>query len=289
MGLFEKERDLNRAPDRIVLTVDGSFFQQKNHEVQVRLDQFLLAHLHWRSRTSIQKLIRDGQVLVDAATPDQPQGSGDFTPETRAGRKLRHGSRVTVMIPEELRLPEPEGEVTPVEVLYEEPGVLAVDKPPMVPVHPSGRHVLDVIQRVHAHCAGAIAAEGKRRACATGSTAKPAACFSSGCDRDSIATCGGSSSATRCAKFYQALVWGEVQGDQGSLRVAHRPGSPQRGAPEDDRQPRRPPDTARIGKFCNVSSAIPSCNASCSPAANTRSACTWPPWVIRSWGTGCTA
>ncbi|MEZ6003139.1 MAG: RluA family pseudouridine synthase [Planctomycetota bacterium] len=219
MGLFEKERDLNRAPDRIVLTVDGSFFQQKSHEVQVRLDQFLLAHLHWRSRTSIQKLIRDGQVLVDAATPDQPQGSGDFTPETRAGRKLRHGSRVTVMIPEELRLPEPEGEVTPVEVLYEEPGVLAVDKPPMVPVHPSGRHVLDtMIQRVHAHCAGAIAAEGEA----------PRLCHRLDRETSGVLLVGLRPRQHRnlrrqferheVRKFYQALVWGEVQGDQGSLR-----------------------------------------------------------------------
>ncbi len=160
MGLFEKERDLNRPPDRIHLEVDGSFFRQKASELHVRLDQFLLAHLTWRSRTSIQALIKDGFVEVDISTPDHPKGSGETTTEKRPGRKLRHGSQVTVIIPEELRLPEPEGDVSPVEVLHLEKGAMVVDKPPHVPVHPSGRHTLDtMIQRVHAHCAREMADE----------------------------------------------------------------------------------------------------------------------------------
>ncbi len=83
MGLFEKERDLNRPPDRIHLEVDGSFFRQKATELHVRLDQFLLAHLTWRSRTSIQALIKDGFVEVDISTPDHPKGSGETTTEKR--------------------------------------------------------------------------------------------------------------------------------------------------------------------------------------------------------------
>ncbi|MDF1839746.1 MAG: RluA family pseudouridine synthase [Planctomycetota bacterium] len=160
MGLFEKERDLNRPPDRIHLEVDGSFFRLKANELHLRLDQFLLAHLTWRSRTSIQALVRDGFVQVDHATPEHPKGAGSPQTETRPGRKLRHGSQVTVIIPEELRLPEPEGDVSPVDVLHLEAGVMVVDKPPHVPVHPSGRHTLDtMIQRVHAHCAREMADE----------------------------------------------------------------------------------------------------------------------------------
>ena len=218
MGLFEKERDLNRSPDRIELSVDGSYFRQKTSEVLVRLDQFLLAHLHWRSRTSIQKLIREGHVEVDASTPDHPQGRGTPATETRPGRKLRHGSQVTVHIPEDLRLPEPEGEVSPVTELHAEPGVLAVDKPPKVPVHPSGRHVLDtMIQRVHHHCAQAIQEHGEA----------PRLCHRLDRETSGVLLIGLRPREHRklrlqferheVRKYYLALVWGAMEGESGSV------------------------------------------------------------------------
>lgn len=160
MGLFEKERDLNRPPEDLVLEVDGSFFQTKNDELSLRLDQFLAAHLTWRSRSSIRGLVKDGYVELDASTPDQPSGTGTFRPETKPGRRLRHGSKVRVIIPEHLRLPVPEG-VGPVTVLYEDEDVTAVDKPAGVPVHPSGRYVNDtLIQRLHGHYADQLTDEG---------------------------------------------------------------------------------------------------------------------------------
>ena len=151
MGLFGKDRDLNRAPDRVELVVDASAMGMKVEDVHVRLDAFLQRHLSWRSRTSIQRLVKDGWLYVDAATPDHPRGTGELAQETRPGRKLKHGSRVVVVIPPEHRLPEPEGVAGDVVVLYEDEACIAVDKPPMLPVHPSGRHVNDtLIQRVHA-------------------------------------------------------------------------------------------------------------------------------------------
>ena len=135
MGLFPKDRDLTQSPK----------------EVELRVDAFLVRHLTWRSRTSIQDLIRDGQVLVDASTPDHPRGSGLPLVETRPGRWLRHGSRVVVLIPEHLRLATIGPTSDDLTVLYEDEGILAVDKPPFVAVHPGGRHLVDtLIQRVHA-------------------------------------------------------------------------------------------------------------------------------------------
>lgn len=152
MGLLPKDRDLNRTPEEIELSVDASDFRVKVADLVLRLDQFLGQHLKWRSRTSIQRLIKAGHVLVDAATPDHPHGTGAVAPERRPGRKLRHGSRVVVVIPEELRLDLSAEGVGPLEVLYEDEEVVAVDKPPRVAVHPSGRHFHDtLIQRVHAH------------------------------------------------------------------------------------------------------------------------------------------
>lgn len=152
MGLLPKDRDLNEPLEEVELVVNASDFRVKAADLVLRLDQFLSEHLTWRSRSSIQRLVKDGYVFLDPATPEHPRGSGQTARETRPGRKLRHGSRVVVVIPEELRLHTPVGETGPVTVLYEDEEVLAVDKPALVAVHPSGRHMADtLIQRVHAH------------------------------------------------------------------------------------------------------------------------------------------
>ena len=57
--LYEKNRDLSRAIERIELTVQP--------EEEGRLDQFLAAKLKWRSRTGARKLVEDGLVTVNGA------------------------------------------------------------------------------------------------------------------------------------------------------------------------------------------------------------------------------
>lgn len=151
MSLFPKDRDLTRAPEKVELRVDASDLRLPLKDVNIRLDNFLARHLKWRSRSSIKTLIRDGYVLVAASAPDRPQG-GELERELRSGRRLRHGSRVVVVIPEELRFQLPAQEAAePLTILYEDEHVLAVDKPPMQVVHPSGRHFGGtLIQQVHA-------------------------------------------------------------------------------------------------------------------------------------------
>src|SRR5258705_11417889 len=105
MGLFPKPRALTQAPNEVELRVDASGLRMRAEDVNIRLDAFLVHYLTWRSRSSIQDLIRDGYVHVDPNTPDHPRGNGVLVVETRPGRKLKHGSRVVVVIPEELRLP----------------------------------------------------------------------------------------------------------------------------------------------------------------------------------------
>ncbi len=151
MGLFPKHRDLSQAPREVELRVDASDLQMRIENVDIRLDTFLVRYLSWRSRTSVQDLIWNGFVLVDASTPDRPKGRGETHVERRPGRRLRHGSRVVVIIPEELRVPMLAASSDEVVVLFEDEAVLAVDKPANVAVHPSGRYLTDtLIQRVHA-------------------------------------------------------------------------------------------------------------------------------------------
>ncbi len=150
MGIFPKDRNLSLAPDRVELEVRASDLGLRPVDVAIRLDAFLCRHLHWRSRTSIQRLIRDGFVEVALPAPEKPRGPLEARIEKRGGKVLQNGARVTVHIPPELRIPEPtnDGELS---ILYESDEVIAVDKPPGMPVHPSGRHLVGtLIQRVHA-------------------------------------------------------------------------------------------------------------------------------------------
>lgn len=152
MGLLPNDRDLTEPPEEVELWVDASDFRVKVADLIVRLDHFLAERITWRSRNSIQKLIREGYVLVDASTPDRPRGSGKAAVEKRPGRKLKHGSRVVVVIPEDNRREFSADAMGPIDVLFEDEEVLVVNKPPQVAVHPSGRHYSDtLIQRVHAH------------------------------------------------------------------------------------------------------------------------------------------
>jgi 23S rRNA pseudouridine1911/1915/1917 synthase len=150
MGLFPKDRDLSQAPDRVSLEVRASDFQLRPDEVEIRLDAFLCRHLSWRSRTSIQKLVRDGSVLVEHAAPDQRE-QGELRVERRKGRQLHHGARVVVMIPPELRLTEVASVEGELKVLFEDEECLLIDKQPNVAVHPGGRYLTGtLIQKVHA-------------------------------------------------------------------------------------------------------------------------------------------
>jgi 23S rRNA pseudouridine1911/1915/1917 synthase len=152
MGLLPNDRDLTEPPETVELSVDASDFRIKVADLVVRLDHFLAERISWRSRNSIQKLIREGFVMVDASPPDRPRGGSTPEVEKRPGRKLRHGSRVIVVIPEENRRQFSADAMGPIDVLFEDDEVLVVNKPPHVAVHPSGRHYSDtLIQRVHAH------------------------------------------------------------------------------------------------------------------------------------------
>ncbi len=162
MRFFPRDRDLSRPVEEVQLPVRASDFRLRPEELEVRLDHFLAQRMEWRSRTSIQELIHQGFVAVEAAPPDKPEGSGVLSVERRPSRKLRHGFRVVVTIPPSLRIPLAERavgteDVDPsmlgeLKVLYRDECALAIDKPPFLPVHPAGRHLSGtLIQRLHEH------------------------------------------------------------------------------------------------------------------------------------------
>jgi 23S rRNA pseudouridine1911/1915/1917 synthase len=151
MGLFPRDRNLAQPPEQVELAVRASDFRVPPAEVQIRLDAFLKLRLSWRSRASVQRLIADGYVLVAPAKPGLAPSELPPEVERRPSRQLRHGARVVVVIPPELRLPETLADPGALVILFEDEDVLAVEKPAGQAVHPSGRTLSGtLIQEVHA-------------------------------------------------------------------------------------------------------------------------------------------
>jgi 23S rRNA pseudouridine1911/1915/1917 synthase len=102
-----------------------------------RLDVALATVLTWRSRASVLRLIDAGLVTVDGR-------------RVAPARRVRAGEVIVVEIP-----PAPVAHpdtTAPIDlrVLYEDAWMVAVDKPPGMAVHPSGRHLSGTLmQELH--------------------------------------------------------------------------------------------------------------------------------------------
>jgi len=98
-------------------------------EQGLRLDQFLAKRLAWRSRTSVVRLLDDGLVELSGRS-------------ARANRRVAVGDIVTVQLPRPVRdeaLVPRGGTIDALPRLHEDECLIAIDKPPDVPVHPAGR------------------------------------------------------------------------------------------------------------------------------------------------------
>jgi ribosomal 50S subunit-recycling heat shock protein len=115
-----------------------------------RLDLFLAAILK-RSRTQAQALLKAGLIQVQ---PD--------TAKAEASYRLKPGDAVTVHPgPAEAARGEVKGEAIPLEILYEDDALLALNKQPGLVVHPAAGHWSGTL--VHAlvhHCGARLAGRG---------------------------------------------------------------------------------------------------------------------------------
>lgn len=92
----------------------------------VRLDQFLVSVLGNRSRSQLQRLIKDGHVRVAdrAAKSNQP---------------VKAGQTIAVDSPEPIE-PLPQPEAIPLPIVYQDHDVIVIDKPAGMVVHPAAGH-----------------------------------------------------------------------------------------------------------------------------------------------------
>lgn len=98
----------------------------------IRLDQLLAQSIPHLSRSQVQKLIRQGNVLV-------APGGVNARPVTRPGAAVQPGDLITVSLP----VPEPnvlQAEAVPLNVIYQDRELIVLDKPAGMVVHPAHGH-----------------------------------------------------------------------------------------------------------------------------------------------------
>jgi len=97
----------------------------------LRLDRFLVSVLPDRSRSQIQRLIKEGQVRVAGR-------------HARPNQAVRTGQEVAVDVVEPVD-PTPRPEALPLPILYEDRDLIVVDKPAGMVVHPAAGHDQDTL------------------------------------------------------------------------------------------------------------------------------------------------
>ncbi len=131
-------------PDRVRLcflkgTMNQLSFTYPPEIEPIRLDQFLCREMEAESRSTIQRLIENGHVLVDGKV-------------VRPSLKLKGSELITVEIPE-LQPAVPLAEAIPLDVLYEDGDLIVINKAAGMVVHPgAGTFSGTLVNALLAHC-----------------------------------------------------------------------------------------------------------------------------------------
>ena len=113
---------------------------EKEHS-GTRLDRFLLHATEARSRTYLQRRIRDGDVTVNDKVGKQPS------------YLLRDGDRVCLTLPPPRPLDTVAPEHIPLDILHEDSHLIVLNKPAGMLVHPAnGVNVGTLVNALLAHC-----------------------------------------------------------------------------------------------------------------------------------------
>ncbi|MEK7482985.1 MAG: RluA family pseudouridine synthase [Planctomycetota bacterium] len=104
---------------------------------QIRIDLFLQKRFNWISRQKLQKKLQNSEILVNEQ-------------KVKSSYRLKVGDQIYFKIGTPILHPNYQHE--PLQVLYEDPYCLAIDKPAGMLVHPTGMHQIGtLLSRVHAH------------------------------------------------------------------------------------------------------------------------------------------
>ena len=115
----------------------------------VRLDRFLASCLADRTRSQIQRLIRDGLASIGERT-------------ARSSTPVRAGDVVTLRIPPPAPA-TPQPEPIPLPIIYSDPDLVVVDKPAGMVVHPAAGHAGGTLVNALLHHIGDLSGIGGER------------------------------------------------------------------------------------------------------------------------------
>ena len=173
----------------------------------LRLDLLLATRFPDRSRSYLQKLIRDGHVSIGAQA-------------AKAARTLTAGDTVEIVFPEPVAS-RVEAEPIPLAILYEDPWIIVVDKPSGLVVHPgAGVTSGTLVNALLHHCTDLSGIGGVER---------PGIVHRLDKETSGVMVVAKTDAAHRhlsrqfesrtVSKRYLALVWGEMKDDTGSIDV----------------------------------------------------------------------
>lgn len=115
------------------------FFTVSEEDEGIRLDRLLVEEIPGYSRSFLQKVLKDGNVLVNGKT-------------AKPSLKVREGDAVSFSIPDKI-IPDILPEDIPLDILYEDDDVLVVNKPKGMVVHPAPGHWSGtLVNAVMYHC-----------------------------------------------------------------------------------------------------------------------------------------
>ncbi len=110
--------------------MDNYLFEIQEDQ-QMRLDKYLAEQFPEQTRSYLQKLIKDGEVLVNGKN-------------VKTGYQLSKGDEVNVNIPEPKEL-DVEPQKMELDIVYEDEDVILINKPKGMVVHPAPGHTTDTL------------------------------------------------------------------------------------------------------------------------------------------------
>ena len=190
--------------DRHVVTVDESASGE-------RLDRALAAALPSLTRSRVKALIESRRVaLEDGRTIEEPS------------RKVKTGERFIVDIPEP-EPAEPKPQAIDLDILYEDPDLLVLNKPAGLVVHPApGNPDSTLVNALLAHCGDSLSGIGGVR--------RPGIVHRLDKDTSGVMVVAKNDrshqglaklfAAHDLTRIYQALVWGGPKAQKGTIEAA---------------------------------------------------------------------
>ncbi|MBX3009895.1 MAG: RluA family pseudouridine synthase [Caldilineaceae bacterium] len=116
-----------------------------------RLDRWLAEALPDRSRSEVQRWIKEGDVLVDQAS-------------AKASQRLEDGQQIEVRIPLPAATPKVQPQALVLPLLFEDDDLLIIDKPAGMVVHPApGHEEGTLVNAILHHCPNLEGVGGERR------------------------------------------------------------------------------------------------------------------------------